>query len=63
MTSASCRITDRRPAVTRETLKRRMLATMGLCYLGLVIAFVQDLNATDNRVQVIQGAAWVLPAR
>lgn len=46
-------------AVLRERPGRRTLLAMGLCYLGLGVAFLHDLSATGGNAQVIQGAAWV----
>lgn len=45
--------------VMRERPSRRMLLAIGLCYLGLAVAFVHDLGSTGSRAQVIQGSAWV----
>lgn len=45
--------------VMRERPSRRMLLAIGLCYLGLAVAFVHDLGSAGTRVQVIQGSAWV----
>jgi drug/metabolite transporter (DMT)-like permease len=45
--------------VMRERPSRRMLLAIGLCYLGLAVAFVHDLGSAGSRAQVIQGSAWV----
>jgi drug/metabolite transporter (DMT)-like permease len=45
--------------VMRERPSRRMLLAIGLCYLGLAVAFVHDLGSAGTRAQVIQGSAWV----
>lgn len=45
--------------VMRERPSRRMLLAIGLCYLGLAVAFVHDLGSAGSRAQVIQGIAWV----
>lgn len=45
--------------VMRERPSRRMLLAIGLCYLGLAVAFVHDLGGAGTRAQVIQGSAWV----
>ncbi len=45
--------------VMRERPSRRMLLAIGLCYLGLAVAFVRDLGSAGSRAQVIQGSAWV----
>ncbi|MNE13070.1 EamA-like transporter family protein [compost metagenome] len=43
----------------RERPTLRTLAAMGLCYLGLGIAFVHDVGASGMGGQVMLGAAWV----
>ncbi|QGW78230.1 EamA family transporter [Pseudomonas alkylphenolica] len=43
----------------RERPTLRTLAAMGLCYLGLGIAFVHDAGASGMGGQVMLGAAWV----
>lgn len=43
----------------RERPTLRTLAAMGLCYLGLSIAFVHDVGASGMGGQVMLGAAWV----
>lgn len=43
----------------RERPTLRTLAAMGLCYLGLGIAFVHDVSANGMGGQVMLGAAWV----
>lgn len=43
----------------RERPTLRTLAAMGLCYLGLGIAFVHDVSVAGMGGQVILGAAWV----
>ncbi|WP_422422895.1 DMT family transporter [Pseudomonas sp. GZD-222] len=43
----------------RERPTLRTLAAMGLCYLGLGVAFVHDVSAAGMGSQVILGAAWV----
>lgn len=45
--------------VMRERPSRRMLLAIGLCYMGLAVAFVHDLGSAGSRAQVIQGSAWV----
>ena len=45
--------------ILRERPGLRTLSAIGLCYLGLGIAFLHDLSATGGNAQVIQGAAWV----
>ena len=45
--------------VMRERPSRRMLLAIGLCYLGLAVAFVHDLGSAGSRAQVIQGSARV----
>ena len=44
---------------SRERPSRRTLLAMGVCYLGLGIAFVSDLGIEGSGAQVVQGAAWV----
>ncbi|MEF9900814.1 MAG: DMT family transporter [Pseudomonas sp.] len=43
----------------RERPTPRTLAAMGLCYLGLGIAFVHDVSVAGLGGQVMLGAAWV----
>lgn len=43
----------------RERPTLRTLAAMGLCYLGLGIAFVHDISVAGMGAQVMLGAAWV----
>ncbi|WP_252275602.1 DMT family transporter [Pseudomonas subflava] len=43
----------------RERPSRRTLLAMGICYLGLGIAFVHDIGVADAGDQVLLGAAWV----
>ncbi|TDF86209.1 DMT family transporter [Pseudomonas sp. H9] len=43
----------------RERPTLRTLAAMGLCYLGLGIAFVHDVSVAGLGGQVMLGAAWV----
>lgn len=43
----------------RERPSRRTLLAMGICYLGLGIAFVHDVGAASAGNQVLLGAAWV----
>jgi drug/metabolite transporter (DMT)-like permease len=45
--------------VQRERPSPRTLAAMGLCYLGLGIAFVHDIGAAGGGSQVLVGALWV----
>ncbi|MGH8466894.1 MAG: DMT family transporter [Pseudomonas sp.] len=43
----------------RERPTLRTLAAMGLCYLGLGVAFVHDVSVAGMGGQVMLGAAWV----
>lgn len=43
----------------REQPGARTLMAMGLCYLGLAVAFLHDLSITGGGAQVTLGAAWV----
>lgn len=43
----------------RERPSLRTLSAMGLCYLGLGIAFVHDLGMSGGGQQVLVGALWV----
>ncbi|MHA6193969.1 DMT family transporter [Pseudomonas wadenswilerensis] len=43
----------------RERPTPRVLAAMGLCYLGLGIAFVHDVSISGMGNQVILGSLWV----
>jgi len=43
----------------REKPTPRVLAAMGLCYLGLGIAFAHDLSVSGVGSQVILGSLWV----
>ncbi|MGE7991907.1 DMT family transporter [Pseudomonas sp. NPDC089554] len=43
----------------RERPTPRTLLAMGLCYLGLGIAFVHDLGNTSGGQQVLVGSLWV----
>ncbi|MCG8293151.1 DMT family transporter [Pseudomonas entomophila] len=43
----------------RERPTLRTLAAMGLCYLGLGIAFVHDIGSSGVGSQVILGSLWV----
>lgn len=43
----------------RERPGRHTLLALGLCYLGLAIAFLHDLNSAGGSAQIIQGAIWV----
>ena len=43
----------------RERPTLRTLAAMGLCYLGLGVAFVHDISVTGMSSQVVLGAVWV----
>ncbi|MDH0300742.1 MULTISPECIES: DMT family transporter [unclassified Pseudomonas] len=45
--------------VQRERPTLRTLAAMGLCYLGLGIAFVHDLSVAGIGSQVVIGSLWV----
>ncbi|KNX78446.1 transporter [Pseudomonas sp. 250J] len=45
--------------VQRERPTLRTLAAMGLCYLGLGIAFVHDIGSTGAGNQVLVGSLWV----
>ncbi|GLX11899.1 multidrug DMT transporter permease [Pseudomonas straminea] len=43
----------------RERPSRRMLLAMAVCYLGLGVALMHDIGATDMGSQVIIGSLWV----
>ena len=43
----------------RERPSRRTLLAMGICYLGLGVAFVHDIGMAGAGSQVLLGAAWV----
>ena len=43
----------------RERPTLRTLAAMGLCYLGLEIAFVHDIGSASGGSQVLVGSLWV----
>lgn len=43
----------------REKPTPRVLAAMGLCYLGLGVAFVHDVSVSGMGNQVILGSLWV----
>src|SRR5690606_7892157 len=43
----------------RERPSRRTLLAMGVCYLGLAIAFFHDIGVAGAGSQVLLGAAWV----
>ncbi|WP_236180664.1 DMT family transporter [Pseudomonas mosselii] len=45
--------------VQRERPTLRTLAAMGLCYLGLGIAFVHDIASAGTGNQVLVGSLWV----
>ncbi|MDH0630170.1 DMT family transporter [Pseudomonas mosselii] len=45
--------------VQRERPTLRTLAAMGLCYLGLGIAFVHDIASAGSGNQVLVGSLWV----
>jgi len=45
--------------VQRERPTLRTLAAMGLCYLGLGIAFVHDISVASVGSQVLTGSLWV----
>ncbi|MCP8633249.1 DMT family transporter [Pseudomonas mosselii] len=45
--------------VQRERPTLRTLAAMGLCYLGLGIAFVHDIGSAGGGNQVLVGSLWV----
>lgn len=45
--------------VQRERPTLRTLAAMGLCYLGLGIAFVHDIGAAGGGNAVLVGSLWV----
>ncbi|MDH1631780.1 DMT family transporter [Pseudomonas mosselii] len=45
--------------VQRERPTLRTLAAMGLCYLGLGIAFVHDIGSASAGNQVLVGSLWV----
>ncbi|PMZ95459.1 MULTISPECIES: DMT family transporter [unclassified Pseudomonas] len=45
--------------VQRERPTLRTLAAMGLCYLGLGIAFVHDISASGGGNAVLVGSLWV----
>lgn len=44
----------------RERPTLRTLTAMGLCYLGLGIAFVHDVSVAGVGEQVVRGALWVV---
>src|SRR5690606_4265139 len=45
--------------VLRERPSRRTLLAMGVCYLGLGVAFIHDLRLEGGGLDVWRGAAWV----
>lgn len=46
-------------ALTGERPSKRTLVAMGLCYLGLGIALVHDVQVEGSGEQILLGAAWV----
>src|SRR6218665_2577414 len=46
-------------ALTGERPSKRTLGAMGLCYLGLGIALVHDVQVDGSGEQILLGAAWV----
>ena len=45
--------------LTRQRPARRAWQAMGICYLGLAIAFAHDLHQHGQGANVLVGAAWV----
>jgi drug/metabolite transporter (DMT)-like permease len=45
--------------ISRRLPGRRTVQAMGICYVGLGIAFVHDLGQTGYGTQVLTGSAWV----
>lgn len=44
---------------TRRKPSARIVQAMGICYLGLGIAFIHDVSQTAGGEQVLKGAMWV----